>query len=264
MIRALLLMMLLALIPASQSSAQATTLTVFAAASLSDAFEEIGRDFEVANPGVEVLFNFAGSSALAAQIAAGAPADVFASANWPQMENVAQAGLLAGPPSAFARNRLTLVVPAANPAGITTVRDLATPGLKLVLPVSGVPARVYADSLLSRIAAAPTYGPAFLSGVYANLVSEEDNVRLAQVKVALGEADAGIVYTSDVTPDIADDVRVIALPNGAQPMISYPIAALAGAADPALAQAFIAAVLSPEGQAVLSAWGFQTAVTAAP
>lgn len=263
MIRAFLMLLLLGLMSAS-ATAQSTTVTVFAAASLSDAFEEIGRDFEAAHPGVDVLFNFAGSSTLAAQIDAGAPADVFASANWPQMDKVEHAGLLAAPPAPFARNQLTLVVPAANPGGIETARDLAVPGLKLVLPASSVPARAYADSLLSRIASVPGFGPPFLTAVYANLVSEEDNVRQALVKVALGEADAGIVYRSDVTPDVASDILVIPLPAGAQPVISYPIAPLAAATDPILAQAFIDAVLSPQGQAVLADWGFRASATTTP
>ena len=267
MIRRLLLALLVMVPLAMATDAQnspARTLTVFAASSLADAFTEVGQAFEAANPGVKVVFNFAGSTALAEQILAGAPADVFASANWPQMARLVPEGLFGAAPAPFANNQLALIVPAANPGGVQTVRDLASSGLLLVLPVSGVPARVYADSLLSRIASAPTYGPDWLTAVYANLVSEEDNVRLAQVKVALGEADAGIVYTSDLTPDIRDTVTAIPLPPGAQPLISYPIAPLRDAADPELAAAFIAAVRSPEGQAVLQAWGFEPAAPVRP
>jgi molybdate transport system substrate-binding protein len=256
MIRILILIILLGSAGVRAGSSQDAPLTVFAASSLTNALEDIARSFEAVNPGVEVIFNFGNSSALAEQINVGAPADVFASANWIQMQKVVDAGLAAQPPTAFARNQLALIVPATNPGNVQSPRDLASPGLLLVLPTSGVPARVYADSLLSRIASVPTFGTDWLNAVYANLVSEEDNVRLAQVKVALGEAGAGIVYASDITPDVAGDVQAIPLPAGAQPVISYPIAALTGAADKALAGAFVDYVLSPDGQAALARWGF--------
>lgn len=232
------------------------TLTVFAAASLADAFEEIALSFEAAHPGVDVVFNFAGSSTLATQLAEGSPADVFASANNAQMTVARDAERIAGDDQTFARNRLVLIVPAENPANILTLRDLAEPGVQLVLAAPGVPVRGYADAMLESMAANPLYGEDYRSAVLANLVSEEDNVRQVAAKVALGEADAGIVYISDVTPDIRDQVRMLYVPNRFNTIATYPIAVTNDAANPELAQAFVDAVLSDEGQAVLESWGF--------
>ncbi|RPJ35503.1 MAG: molybdate ABC transporter substrate-binding protein, partial [Planctomycetaceae bacterium] len=161
------------------------TITVFAASSLTDAFEEIGAAFEAENPGVDVVFNFGSSSSLATQLAEGAPADVFASANPKQMQVAQDAGRITGSPRIFARNRLAVIVPADNPAGIESVTDLAKPGLLLVLAAPGIPVRDYTDTMLDQL------GEDMKSAVLANLVSEEDNVRQVVAKVALGEADAG-------------------------------------------------------------------------
>lgn len=156
---------------------EGNTLTVFAAASLTDAFEDVAQAFESANPGVEVLFNFASSSDLATQIVEGAPADVFASANNMQM-NVARDGdRIAGKPRTFVKNRLVLIVPADNPASITSLPDLANPGVKLIVAAPDVPVRTYTDTLLERLAADPAYGAAYREAVIANIVSEEQNVR---------------------------------------------------------------------------------------
>ncbi|HLU08163.1 MAG TPA: molybdate ABC transporter substrate-binding protein, partial [Oceanobacillus sp.] len=162
------------------------TLLVFAAASLTDAFEEIATAFEAENPGVDVLFNFAGSSALATQLVEGAPADVFASANTRQMRVAIEAGRIAEQPLVFARNWLVLITPADNPANIESLRDLANPGVKLVVAAPEVPVRVYTDVMLARLASVPTYGSAYRTAVLANIVSEEDNVRQVFLKVALG------------------------------------------------------------------------------
>lgn len=234
--------------------AQTTTLTVFAASSLTDAFTEIGAAFMQANPGVEVIYNFAGSSTLAAQLAEGAPADVFASANRQQMANAEAAGRIGAAPRTFARNRLVLITPADNPANIASIDDLAAPDLRFVVAAPGVPVRDYTDLMLSRLAAFPAYGEAYREAVNANIVSEEDNVRQVLVKVALGEADAGIVYQSDVTPDSA--VRVFSIPGVVNSIARYPIAITNDTASPELASAFVDYVLSAEGQAILVRWGF--------
>ena len=134
----------------------ATTLTVFAASSLTDAFEDLATGFEAANPGVDVLFNFAGSSDLAAQLAEGAPADVFASANNRQMQAAKDAGRIAGAPVTFVKNRLVLVVPSDNPANITGLRDLADDGVLLVVAAPDVPVRDYTNTMLDRLAADPS------------------------------------------------------------------------------------------------------------
>lgn len=240
----------------SNRPAASEELTVFAAASLTDAFNELAEAFEAQHDGVQVVLNFAGSSQLAAQLNEGATADLFAPANATQMQAVVDAGrIVAGSEKLFVSNRLTVIVPADNPVGITALEDLAQPGVQLILAVDGVPVRQYTDEI------AATFPAEFQQAFYANLVSEEDNVRQVAAKVALGEADAGIVYTSDVTPDIATQVRQIAIPEAQNVVASYPIAPLADAPAPALAQDFINFVLSAEGQAILTRWGFGPPLT---
>lgn len=236
---------------APRPDAQARTLTVFAAASLTDALGEIGANFEAANPGTTVTLNMAGSSQLAAQIVEGAPADVFASANAAQMQAAIESGRIAADaPRTFVSNRLSVIVPADNPAGITALEDLGGAPLLLVLAVPGVPVRQYTDEIVAQL------GSDFAAAFYANVVSEEDNVRQVVAKVALGEADAGIVYTSDVTPDVADSVLQIAIPDAQNVIATYPVAVLNDTPAPALAQAFVDYLLSADGQAILQRWGF--------
>lgn len=226
-------------------------LMVFAAASLNDAFNEIGSEFTAQNPGATVTFNFGGSSQLATQLLEGAQADVFASANERQMQVVVEGGEIApDAPQRFASNRLAVIVPANNPAGITALEDLDQPGILLVLALPGVPARQYTDDIVANL------GPDFSGAFYANLVSEEENVRRVVTKIALGEADAGLVYTSDVTPDVANRVRQISIPDEQNVVALYPIAPLANAPQPELAEAFIQFVLSDAGQEILARWGF--------
>lgn len=234
-------------------------LLVFAAASLTDAFDEINAAFEVQNPGVTVLANYGGSSGLATQLLEGAPADVFASANTRQMQNVVDGGLVTADPATFATNRLVIITPADNPAGLETPADLAQPGIKLVLATSGVPVRDYTDQMVALLAADPDYPTDFAEAVYANLVSEEENVRQVAAKVALGEADAGVVYTSDVTPDIADDVQQLTVPDAVNVIAAYPIAPMAAAPHPEMAQRYVDFVMSGAGQAILIRWGFGAA-----
>ncbi len=234
----------------------AQTLTVFAASSLTDAFNEIGAAFEAANPGVKVSFSYGSSSTLATQLVDGAPADLFASANARQMGVASDGGRIAKPTHTFAKNRLVLIVPSDNPARITTLHDLANPGVKLVLAAPAVPVRDYTDAMLKLLTADPAYGDAYAAAFKANVVSEEDNVRQVSAKVSLGEADAGIVYSSDVTPDIADKVTRITIPDAVNTLATYPIGVTNNAADPALAQKFVDTVLSDAGQDVLVKWGF--------
>jgi molybdate transport system substrate-binding protein len=239
------------------------TLTVFAASSLTDAFTEIASTFQTDHPGVEIVFNFGASSSLATQLSEGAPADVFASANEKQMDTARQAGRIAGEPSIFARNRLVLIVPSDNPAGIRSLRDLAQLGVLLVVAAPGVPVRDYTDTMLERLAATPGYGAAYRTAVLANVVSEEDNVRQVAVKVALGEADAGIVYQSDITPDIDPDVQALPIPDESNVIAAYPIAITDDSAHPDLAQEFVETVLSADGQVILARWHFLPADSAA-
>ena len=232
------------------------TLTVFAASSLTDAFEEMATNFEAENAGVDVLFNFGGSSSLATQLVEGAPADVFASANYTQMNVALEGGRISGTPATFVRNRLVLIVPADNPANIRSLGDLDTPGIDLVVAAEGVPVRDYTEIMLERLATSPAYGETYREAVLANIVSEEDNVRQVTAKVALGEAEAGIVYSSDVTSDIADSVTALTIPNAVNTVANYPIAIINDSANPELAQAFVDYVLSDAGQDTLVNWGF--------
>lgn len=232
------------------------TLTVFAASSLTDAFTEIETAFESANPGVDVVYNFGSSSTLATQLAEGAPADVFASANNSQMTVAVEAERIGTEPVAFAKNRLVLIIPVDNPANITSLRDLANEGVQLVLAAPDVPVRDYTEAMLEKLVSDPAYGEDYRTAVMANLVSEEDNVRQVSAKVALGEADVGIVYRSDVTPDIAEDVIALPIPDAINTLATYPIAVTDDSANPDLAQAFIDYVLSDEGQDTLVKWGF--------
>jgi molybdate transport system substrate-binding protein len=248
------LLFVLGLFPISAQEGQ--TLTIFAAASLTDVFTEMGKTFKADHPGLEIVFNFAGSSELAAQLAEGAPADLFANANNRQMQVAQEAGRIAGDPVTFVKNRLVLVVPADNPAGIEGLPDLANEGVKLVFAAPDVPVRDYTDTMLEKLAADPAYGEAYREAVLANLVSEEPNVRQVAAKVALGEADAGIVYRSDVTPDMAEDVLLLPIPGDINTIASYPIAVTDDSSQPELAQAFIDYLLSDEGQAALAAWNF--------
>lgn len=251
-----LLLVVFLLVGCSSTTPEAETpepqeLIVFAASSLTDAFNGLEKAFEAANEGVDVIMNYASSSQLAAQLNEGIAADVYASANPTQMQVVIDGGrIAAGTDTLFVSNRLVVITPADNPANITSLEDLANEGIALVLAVEGVPVRAYTDQI---VAARPAD---FQEAFYANLVSEEDNVRQVSAKVALGEADAGVVYTSDVTPDIADKVAQINILDEQNVIATYPIAPLTDAQNPELAQSFITFVLSDEGQAILANWGF--------
>jgi molybdate transport system substrate-binding protein len=209
------------------------TLTVFAAASLTDAFTEIGAAFEAANPGVTVVFNFAGSQALRTQIEEGAVADVFASANTKEMDTLATASMVGEAPP-FVNNLLTIIVPPDNPVGLSTPQDLTRAGLKLVLAAEEVPVGKYPRQVLDKLDV--LYGTGYKEAVLANVVSNEDNVKQVVAKVQLGEADAGIVYTSDVVA--APELVSIEIPAEQSVIAVYPIALLQASGKPTLAQAF--------------------------
>ena len=218
---------------------------VFAAASLTAAFEELASAFEAAE-GTPVAFSFEGSTTLAAQLIAGAPADVFASADEAQMARVEAAGrAIAARP--FATNRLVLITPADDPAGIREPADLARPGVRVVLGAADVPAGRYARALLDELG--------ILAAVESNVVSNEDDVKGVLTKVRLGEADAGIVYVTDVTSE--RDVRMLPLP-AASDVPTYLIASIDDAPNAAAARAFVAFVGSPQGRRILEGHGFGT------
>lgn len=235
---------------------ESRTLTVFAAASLTSAFTEIGKNFEAANPGVTVTFNFAGSQALRTQIEEGAPADVFASANKTEMENLITSTFVAQDASQiFLNNKLVVILPADNPAALEQLEDLAKPGIKLVLAAEEVPVGKYARQSLDAMNG--QFGSDFKDKVLANVVSNEDNVKQVVAKVQLGEVDAGIVYTSDAVA--APELKPIEIPAELNVVAKYPIAPLMKSTNTDLATAFIEYVLSPDGQAVLQKWGFAPA-----
>jgi molybdate transport system substrate-binding protein len=209
------------------------------------------------NPGATVRPSYAGSSELLVQIQQGAPADVFASASETQMDTAVEEDLV-GQPAVFARNRPVVIVPADNPAGIKEFRDLATADAQLVLAQEGVPIADYAVEILANAEA--EYGGGFEQAVLDKIVSREANVRGAANRVALGEADATFVYTSDVTPDIEDRVRIVEIPENVNVIATYPIAAVSESQNPELARAWVDLVLSEEGQRVLKENGFLPAV----
>lgn len=237
--------------------AEPTTLTVFAAASLTEAFTEIGQNFSAANPGVEVTFNFAGSQQLAQQIGQGAPVDVFASANANQMNVAIDTGrIITGTQHTFVRNRLVVVTPADNPGEVAALSDLSKAGLKIVLAAKEVPVGQYALDFLDKAEADGSLGAGYKDAVIANVVSYEENVRAVLAKVTLGEADAGIVYSSDISQAASTQVQRIDIPDNLNTVASYPIAPLSDSPHAEAAQHFIDYVMAPEGQQVLVNYGF--------
>jgi molybdenum ABC transporter molybdate-binding protein len=245
------------LAPTAPPAAASGTLTVFAAASLTDSFNEIGKLFEAAHPGVKVTFSYAGSQSLAQQLDQGAPADVFASASKSYMDAEVKSGRVDQPTAqTFARNRLTVIYPAANPAGLKTLQDLAKPGVKLVLEDKSVPAGQYSLTFFDNAVKDKSFDPKYKDNVLKNVVSYEDNVKSVLTKVTLGEADAGIVYTTDAATDKAGKIAQIAIPDSLNVIASYPIAPIKDSANPDLAKAFVALVTGADGQAVLAKYGF--------
>jgi molybdate transport system substrate-binding protein len=220
----------------------AGALAISAAASLRTAFDEIAADFEAQHPGVDVQpITYDGSSTLATQIVGGARVDVFASADEKNMQKVVEEGLADGP-DLFASNTLVIAVPTGNPAGVTTLEDLTKPDTTVVLCAAEVPCGAAAQTLLAN------------AGLRVTPASSEQNVTAVMTKVAAGEADAGLVYATDV---IGNDAVAAIVPAGAADVVnSYPIAALADAPNPEAAAAFVAFVLSDRGQAILAARGF--------
>ena len=235
------------------STAGAANLTVFAASSLTDAFTELGQVFD-RQAGHRTTFSFAGSQVLRTQIEQGARADVFASANGTQFAPLVSAGLLSDG-GVFARNRLTVITPAARPA-VRTLADLARPGLKLVLADARVPAGEATRRALNLITASGTYGRDFSARVLANVVSDEPNVRQVALKVQLGQADAAVVYVSDVTPGLKGSVKTVGLPSRFNPAVGYPVGVLKASPNREAAAEFVAFVRSSRGQAILRKWGF--------
>ena len=236
------------------SAARGETLRIFAAASLTEAFREIGSAFEERHPDLAVEFNFAGSQTLRAQIEQGAEADVFVAADRVHAEALRDGDLL-GEITVAARNALVVVVPSEVP-DVLSLGDLARPKMKVVMAGPTVPAGCYTAQVLRKIAASGLYGDDFQTRVEANIVSLESNVRAVLAKVALGEADAGFVYRTDALTAL-DKLQVLIVPDSLNVAAEYPIGVVAGAGAPELARRFIEFVTGPDGQAILDEFGFR-------
>jgi molybdate transport system substrate-binding protein len=236
----LVLLLLVAAAPAASArmqTAQQTQLTIYAAASLTNVFPAIARHEK---------YSFGGSNTLATQIQQGAPADVFASANMTLPKKLAASGLCSKP-VVFTRNRLVIVVPRSNPADIRNVYDLTKPGVKIDIAAPGVPVGTYTLQVLENMNLS--------SAVMKNVVSQETDVREVLAKVALGEADAGFVYSTDAKT-VPKQVRVVKVPAWAQPKVQYGICVVSHSANKAAAHTFIKKVLSKAGQRKLHRFGF--------
>lgn len=239
-----------------QPPALSGEIIVFAASSLTDAFGEIGERFKAANPDVAVTFNFASSSQLVTQIDQGATADIFASADQIQMDRATLAGRVVGPDRVFAKNRLVVITPAGNPGDVRGPADLAKSGLRVVTSQPDVPVGAYTQAMLETMDRNEQFGPGFKRRVNVNVISQEANVRQIVGKVQLGEADAAIVYKTDVNPLVAPRVRSFEVPDEFNSIVSYPVALVTSGPNPSVADAFIAFMLSPVGQSVLARWSF--------
>jgi molybdate transport system substrate-binding protein len=225
----------------------ATQLTVFAASSLTAAFTQIGSDFEATNPGTSVTFNFGSSGDLASAIESEGTADVFASASVTDMDAVSDEVGVTGRTD-FVQNRLLVITPPDNPANITSLEDLATPGVQVVLAAEGVPVGDYARQALESAG--------IKNDVLANLVSSEEDDASVVAKITAGEADAAIVYVSDVTGAVAPHVVSVKIPADLNVVVTYPIAVLSTSAHAELADTFVMFVSGPEGEATLADFGF--------
>jgi len=231
-------------------------LTVFTAASLTGAFGEIGQLYEN-ETGMSVAFNFDGSQALRTQIENGAYADVFASANKKQMNALKDSGLISNSSMVvFTKNKISLIIPKDNPAGINSLSDLSRPGLKIVMGTKDVPVGDYALQIIDKLGNDSDYGSDYKAAVLANVISQETNVNYVVTKVALGEADAGFAYVSDITEDLADRVDKIDIPDEFNVIAEYPMAIIQESKYPAESQEFVNLVMSDEGKAVLERYGF--------
>ncbi|MCG5217666.1 molybdate ABC transporter substrate-binding protein [Streptosporangium sp. KLBMP 9127] len=223
--------------------AEAKTLTVFAAASLTETFTALGKEFEAAHPGTKVTFNFGSSATLAQQITQGAPADVFAAASPATMKTVTDASL-ASAPTTFARNKLEIAVPADNPAEVDDLKDLTDPKVKVALCAEQVPCGAAAAKALAA------------AGLKVTPVTLEQDVKATLTKVSLGEVDAALVYKTDVLAS-AGKVRGIGFPEADKAINDYPIATLSKAPAGDLAKQFADLVLSQQGTDVLTKAGFE-------
>ena len=247
-------------VPVTQVPQTATpeprTLTVLASASLTESFTEIAGLFESQNPGVTIAISFGGTQVLAEQLAQGAPADVFASASNKYMDEVISAGRVTeGSQTIFAKNKLVVIFPKENPAGLENLLDLTKPGLIIDLANKSVPVGQYSIDYLDKTITNPAFPATYKDDFIKNVVSFETDVKSVVSKVVLGEADAGIVYLTDYI-SAADDLGMMDIPDDLNAIASYPIAPLTDAINADIASDFIDMVLSPDGQAIMAKYGF--------
>jgi molybdate transport system substrate-binding protein len=231
------------------------TITIFGAASLAEYLDAIKPIFEKSHPDVTVRINTAGTGQLRVQIEQGAPADVFMSADTQNMDTLLAAGRVSKP-SVFCRNRITVIIPKANPGHIESLADLAKPNLQLVIGAAEVPVGKYTRTVIQNMDASGAYGKDFGKRVLANVRSEEPSVKPVVTKVSLGEADGGFCYISDVTPVVRPKVRALRIPDKENVVAVYPIAVLSDSKQKSLAEDFVKLVFSPDGQKLLAKHGF--------
>ncbi len=236
------------------STAAGAALTIYGAASLKGVLDRAKAAYEAANPGTTLTISTDSSAALETQIEQGAPADVFLSADTANPKKLVDKHLAAGDPVSFATNKLTIVVPASNPAGIRSPADLARPGVKVIAAGDSVPITKYATQLVQNLAREPGYPADFVAAYAANVASKEDNVKALIAKVELGEGDAGIVYVTDART--SDTVTRIDVPDAANVPATYDGVVVGASRNPAAARAFLDWLAGPGGQAILTSLGF--------
>jgi molybdate transport system substrate-binding protein len=235
-------------------AAAANRITVFAAASLTDALRAAADAYRASHPDVEIALAFGSSAALRTQIEQGAPADLFLSADLRNAQVLADAGHADGVPVPFAANRLAIVVPADSPAAIDVASDLARPGLRIIAAGDQVPITAYARQLVANLGARPGAPAGFAAAYEANVVSREDDVRSVLAKIELGEGDAAIVYATDAAGSVR--VRTIPIPDGANVAVIDAGVVVAGSSRLAGARALLEWLAGPDGQAILARYGF--------
>ncbi|GCE26295.1 molybdenum ABC transporter substrate-binding protein [Dictyobacter alpinus] len=231
------------------------SLKIFAASSLTESFNSLKTSYHNAHPNVDITYNFNGSQALVQQLTNGANADIFASADQTNMQKAAKADVV-GESKVFAKNKLVIILPKSNPGHITSLKDLSKSGIKLVVGAPAVPIGKYGLQVLDKMGTSPEYGTNYERSVKANIVSQEQNVKAVVQKVQLGEADAGIVYQTDVTAAVENKLTTLTIPDQFNVIASYPIAITKNSAQATEAQNFLTYLLSPEGQATLAKYHF--------
>ncbi len=240
--------------PSTAPSVAAVDITIFGAASLSGALAETKKVYEAANPGVTLTISTDSSAALETKIEQGAPADVFLSADTTNPKKLVDKGLTTGPAVNFADNKLTVIVPIGNPGKVMTPKDLSNPGVKIVAAGDAVPITKYANQLVANLAKIPGYPANFVAAYNSNIVSKEDNVKALVAKLELGEGDAGIAYVTDAKA--STKVATVDVPDAANVIATYAGVVIKASPNVPASQAFLTWFAGPDGQAILSGFGF--------